>query len=183
MKPFIETRFLKILSYIFNHLAKQKYGRKKESAEEIFCRLHCNEENIFIRQKTQKWKKTVRSGKARQQKRQICFDKIYKILLMHQNNLSKNYLIVTTQIVTQNVAQIVIGILIKKTFWKLPVVWQAMKFKKMAGMSKTRFSRATLLLNKAKPRVSLTAPNCNHCVQVSLMVLDIFLDAITKAKN
>ena len=102
---------------------------------------------------------------------------------MHQNNLSKNYLIVTTQIVTQNVAQIVIGILIKKTFWKLPVVWQAMKFKKMAGMSKTRFSRATLLLNKAKPRVSLTAPNCNHCVQVSLMVLDIFLDAITKAKK
>ena len=136
MKPFIETRFLKILSYIFNHLAKQKYGRKKESAEELFCRLHCNEENIFIRQKTQKWKKTVRSGKARQQKRQICFDKIYKILLMHQNNLSKNYLIVTTQIVTQNVAQIVIGILIKKHFGSYLLCGKQWNLRKWLGCQK-----------------------------------------------
>ena len=35
----------------------------------------------------------------------------------------------------------------------------------------------------AKPRVSLTAPNCDHIVQVSLMVLDYFLDAIAKAKK
>ena len=35
---------------------------------------------------------------------------------------------------------------------------------------------------KAKPRVSLTAPNCDHFAQVSLMVLD-FLDAIAKAKK
>ena len=36
---------------------------------------------------------------------------------------------------------------------------------------------------QAKPRVSLTAPNCNHFVQVLLMVLDIFLDEIAKAKK
>ena len=35
---------------------------------------------------------------------------------------------------------------------------------------------------KAKPRVSLTAPNCDHFAQVSLLVLD-FLDAIAKAKK
>ena len=34
---------------------------------------------------------------------------------------------------------------------------------------------------KAKPRVSLTAPNCDHFAQVSLTVLD-FLDLIAKAK-
>ena len=34
----------------------------------------------------------------------------------------------------------------------------------------------------AKPRVSLTAPNCDHFLQVSLMVLD-FLDAIAEAKK
>ena len=33
------------------------------------------------------------------------------------------------------------------------------------------------------PPVSLTAPNCNHFAQVSLMVLDNFFDAINKAKN
>ena len=35
----------------------------------------------------------------------------------------------------------------------------------------------------AKPQVSLTAPNCNHFGQVSLMVLDLFLDAFAKAKK
>ena len=35
----------------------------------------------------------------------------------------------------------------------------------------------------AKPRVSLTAPNHDHFARVSLMVLDNFLDAITKAKK
>ena len=35
----------------------------------------------------------------------------------------------------------------------------------------------------AKPLVSLTAPNCEHFAQVSLTVLDIFLDAIAKAKK
>ena len=35
----------------------------------------------------------------------------------------------------------------------------------------------------AKPQLSLTAPNRNHFARVSLMVLDIFLDAIAKAKN
>ena len=35
----------------------------------------------------------------------------------------------------------------------------------------------------AKPQVSLTVPNCNHFAQVSLTVLDIFLDASTKAKK
>ena len=34
-----------------------------------------------------------------------------------------------------------------------------------------------------KPRVSLTAPNHNHFAQVSLMVFDIFLDAIAKGKK
>ena len=34
----------------------------------------------------------------------------------------------------------------------------------------------------AKPRVSLTAPNCNYFEQVSQTVLD-FLDAIAKAKK
>ena len=40
-----------------------------------------------------------------------------------------------------------------------------------------------MALAKAKPQGSLTAPNCDHFAQVSLMVLDIFLDAITKAKK
>ena len=35
----------------------------------------------------------------------------------------------------------------------------------------------------AKPRVSLTAPNCDHFARVSLTVLDIFFDAIAKAKK
>ena len=35
----------------------------------------------------------------------------------------------------------------------------------------------------AKPQVSLTAPNHDHFAQVSLTVLDNFLDAIAKAKN
>ena len=35
----------------------------------------------------------------------------------------------------------------------------------------------------AKPWVSLTVPNRNHFAQVSLMVLDNFLDAIAKAKK
>ena len=37
--------------------------------------------------------------------------------------------------------------------------------------------------NSAKPRVSLNTPNCDHFAQVSLMVLDNFLDAIAKAKK
>ena len=37
-------------------------------------------------------------------------------------------------------------------------------------------------LNKAKPQVSLTAPNRDHFARVALTVLD-FLDAIAKAKN
>ena len=37
-------------------------------------------------------------------------------------------------------------------------------------------------LDFAQPRVSLTAPNCDHFEQVSLTVLD-FLDAIAKAKK
>ena len=36
---------------------------------------------------------------------------------------------------------------------------------------------------RTKPQVSLTVPNWNHFVQVSLTVLDIFLDAIGKAKK
>ena len=35
----------------------------------------------------------------------------------------------------------------------------------------------------AKPQVSLTVPNRNHFVQVSLMALEIFLDTIDKAKK
>ena len=35
----------------------------------------------------------------------------------------------------------------------------------------------------AKPQVSLTVPNRNHFVQVSQMVLEIFLDTIVKAKK
>ena len=34
-----------------------------------------------------------------------------------------------------------------------------------------------------RPRVSLTAPNGDHFAQVSLTVLDFFLDAIAKAKK
>ena len=37
--------------------------------------------------------------------------------------------------------------------------------------------------NIAKSRVSLTAPNRNHFARVSLTGLDIFLDAIAKAKK
>ena len=37
--------------------------------------------------------------------------------------------------------------------------------------------------SKAKPQVSLTAPNRYHFAQVSLTVLDIFLEAIAKAKK
>ena len=37
------------------------------------------------------------------------------------------------------------------------------------------------MLSKTKPRVSLTAPNCDHFAQVSMTVLD-FLDAIAKSK-
>ena len=40
-----------------------------------------------------------------------------------------------------------------------------------------------LAIKEAKPQVSLTAPNCDHFAQVSLMVLDNFLDAIAKAKK
>ena len=36
---------------------------------------------------------------------------------------------------------------------------------------------------EAKPRVSLTVPNCNLFAQVSLMVLDIFLNANAKANK
>ena len=36
---------------------------------------------------------------------------------------------------------------------------------------------------KAKPQVSLTAPNQDHFVRISLTVLDNFLDAIAKAKK
>ena len=36
--------------------------------------------------------------------------------------------------------------------------------------------------HNAKPQVSLTMPNHDHFAHVSLMVLDIFLDAIAKAK-
>ena len=39
------------------------------------------------------------------------------------------------------------------------------------------------ILIDAKPQVSLTAPNRDHFVQVSLTVLDDFLDAIAKAKK
>ena len=35
-----------------------------------------------------------------------------------------------------------------------------------------------LVLLNVRPQVSLTAPNCDHFAQVSLTVLDIFLDAI-----
>ena len=41
----------------------------------------------------------------------------------------------------------------------------------------------SILIGNAKPQVSLTAPNCNHFVRVSLTVLDIFLDANAKAKK
>ena len=41
----------------------------------------------------------------------------------------------------------------------------------------------TSLGSNTKPRVSLTVPNCNHFARLSLMVLDIFLDAIAKAKK
>ena len=41
----------------------------------------------------------------------------------------------------------------------------------------------SILIGYAKPQVSLTAPNCNHFVRVSLTVLDIFLDANAKAKK
>ena len=41
----------------------------------------------------------------------------------------------------------------------------------------------TNIIISAKPQVSLTAPNRNHFVQVSQMVLDYFLDAIAKAKK
>ena len=34
-----------------------------------------------------------------------------------------------------------------------------------------------------KPRISLTAPNCDYFERVSLTVLEIFLDAIAKAKK
>ena len=39
------------------------------------------------------------------------------------------------------------------------------------------------LWSMAKPQDSLTAPIRNHFVQLSLTILDIFLDAIDKAKN
>ena len=35
----------------------------------------------------------------------------------------------------------------------------------------------------AKPQHSLTAPICDHFVQLSLTILDILLDAINKAKK
>ena len=35
----------------------------------------------------------------------------------------------------------------------------------------------------AKPRISLAVPNCEHFAQVSLTILDNFLDAIAKAKK
>ena len=37
--------------------------------------------------------------------------------------------------------------------------------------------------NFAKPQDSLTAPNRDHFVRVTLMVLEFFLHAITKAKK
>ena len=40
-----------------------------------------------------------------------------------------------------------------------------------------------IALKRAKPRVSLTAPIHDHFEQVSLLVLDNFLDAIAKAKK
>ena len=38
-------------------------------------------------------------------------------------------------------------------------------------------------LKKAKPQVSLTGPNCDHFVRVSLMVLDFFWIQLPKIKN
>ena len=35
----------------------------------------------------------------------------------------------------------------------------------------------------AKPRILLAVPNCEHFAQVSLTILDNFLDAIAKAKK
>ena len=40
-----------------------------------------------------------------------------------------------------------------------------------------------ILFYSAKPQVSLTAPNHDNFVRVSLKVLDNFLDAIAKAKK
>ena len=39
------------------------------------------------------------------------------------------------------------------------------------------------LPGSAKPRDSLTAPICDHFVQLSLTIFDIFLDAIAKTKK
>ena len=43
--------------------------------------------------------------------------------------------------------------------------------------------RFQFYIKNAKPRVSLTGPNRDHFAQVSLMVLDNFLDTIAKAKE
>ena len=50
-------------------------------------------------------------------------------------------------------------------------------------ISGTIHSLKGMLVLIAKPQVSLTAPNCDHFAQVSLTVLDNFLDAIAKPKN
>ena len=50
-------------------------------------------------------------------------------------------------------------------------------------ISGTIHSLKGMLVIIAKPQVSLTVPNCNHFAQVSLTVLDNFLDAIAKPKN
>ena len=54
---------------------------------------------------------------------------------------------------------------------------------KLKGTKKVRKLNNTWAVAVAKPRVSLTAPYCDHFAWVSLTVLDNFLDAIAKAKK
>ena len=44
-------------------------------------------------------------------------------------------------------------------------------------------THSIFIITSAKPRVSLTVPNCDYFKRVSLTVLDTFLDAIAKAKK
>ena len=60
-------------------------------------------------------------------------------------------------------------------FWK---IWAPFYFKIWSHCLR----HSQIYLN-AKPQVSLTVPNCDHFVQVSLTVLDNFFDAIAKAKK